>query len=204
MFTGIVTAVATVRAIEAGQGRDTRFTLEGPDEAASIAIGASICHDGVCLTVMERADVGGGIARWLIEASRETLDLTTMGQWAEGRRVNIERSLKVGDELGGHIVSGHVDGIGACLSVTPENGSHRVRLRAPRPLHRFIAKKGSVAIDGVSLTVNEVEDDVFGINVIAHTWAVTTLGGLVPGRPVNLEVDLMARYAARLMETRDA
>jgi riboflavin synthase len=124
-----------------------------------------------------------------------------MGAWTVGRPVNLERAARLGDELGGHIVSGHVDGVGQVLSITPEGGSHRVRVRAPRPLHRFIAPKGSIAVDGVSLTVNEVEDDVFGVNIIPHTWDVTTLGRLQAGDRVNLEIDLIARYVARWRET---
>jgi riboflavin synthase len=136
-----------------------------------------------------------------VEASAETLSATNLGDWTIGHRVNLERAARLGDELGGHIVSGHVDGVGGVLSVTPEGGSHRIRFRAPRPLHRFIAPKGSVAVDGVSLTVNEVEDDVFGVNIIPHTWNATTLGGLVAGARVNLEIDVIARYVARWRET---
>jgi riboflavin synthase len=136
-----------------------------------------------------------------VEVSAETLSLTTLDDWAKGRRVNLERAARVGDELGGHIVSGHVDGVGEVLSVDSEGGSHRVRIRAPKPLHRFIAPKGSITLEGVSLTVNEVEDDVFGVNLIPHTWDVTTLGELAPGARVNLEIDMLARYLARWRET---
>jgi len=136
-----------------------------------------------------------------VEVSGETLSRTTLSDWREGRRVNLERAARVGDELGGHIVSGHVDGIGEVLSVESEGGSHRVRVRAPRPLHRFIAPKGSITVEGVSLTVNEVEDEVFGVNLIPHTWEVTTLGELVAGARVNLEIDMLARYLARFAET---
>jgi riboflavin synthase len=136
-----------------------------------------------------------------VEVSGETLAVSTLGAWTEGRRVNLERAARVGDELGGHIVSGHVDGIGEVLSVESEGGSHRLRIRAPRPLHRFIAPKGSITIEGVSLTVNDVADDVFGVNLIPHTWDVTTLGELVAGARVNLEIDMLARYLARWRET---
>jgi riboflavin synthase len=136
-----------------------------------------------------------------VEVSGETLSMTTLGDWIEGRRINLERAARLGDELGGHIVSGHVDGVGEVIAVVPEGGSHRVRVRAPRPLHRYIAPKGSITVEGVSLTVNDVEDDVFGVNIIPHTWDVTTLGGLQAGSRVNLEIDMLARYLARWRET---
>ena len=136
-----------------------------------------------------------------VEISGESLSLTTLGEWKEGRPVNLERAARVGDELGGHIVSGHVDGIGEVTSITSEGGSHRVQVRVPKPLHRFIAPKGSITIEGVSLTVNEVEDDTFGVNLIPHTWDVTTLGSLQVGSRVNLEIDMLARYLARWRET---
>jgi riboflavin synthase len=129
------------------------------------------------------------------------LSKTTLGQWSEGAPVNLERAARLGDELGGHIVSGHVDGVGEVVSVEPEGGSHRIRIRAPKPLHRFIAPKGSITVEGVSLTVNEVDDDVFGVNLIPHTWDVTTLGRLAAGAKVNLEIDMLARYLARYQET---
>jgi riboflavin synthase len=127
--------------------------------------------------------------------------LTTLDNWKPGRRVNLERAARVGDELGGHIVSGHVDGVGEVIAVHAEGGSHRVQIRVPRPLHRLVASKGSVTVEGVSLTVNEVDDDVFGVNLIPHTWDVTTLGELKPGSRVNLEIDMLARYLARWRET---
>jgi riboflavin synthase len=195
MFTGIVTDVGRVRAIR-DTNRDRRFEIETRFDVASIDMGASISHAGCCLTVVEK-----GEGWFAVEVSGETLAVTTLGDWTEGRRVNLERAAKVGDELGGHIVSGHVDGIGEVLSVAEEGGSHRVSIRAPKPLHRFIAPKGSITIEGVSLTVNEVEDDVFGVNLIPHTWDVTTLGELKPGARVNLEIDMLARYLARWRET---
>ena len=166
-------------------------------DTAGIAIGASIACSGCCLTATE---VGSD---WFAaDASAETLACTTLGTWQAGSRVNLERSLRLGDELGGHIVSGHVDGVGTALSATPENGSTRWRLRVPRDLARFIATKGSVAVDGVSLTVNEVDGDTFGVNVIPHTESVTGFGTLRPGAAVNIEIDMLARYVARLAETK--
>ena len=195
MFTGIITDIGKVRAIK-DTNRDRRFEIETAYDLATIDIGASIAHSGCCLTVVEK-----GEGWFAVEVSGESLSLTTLDQWAVGGRINLERATKVGDELGGHIVSGHVDGLGEVISVTVEGGSHRVKVRVPRPLHRYIAPKGSIAVEGVSLTVNEVEDDVFGVNIIPHTWDVTTLGQLVAGAKVNLEIDVLARYAARWQET---
>ena len=195
MFTGIVTDVGRVRAVR-DTNRDRRFEIETRFDLSTVDIGASISHAGCCLTVVEKAD--GWFA---VEVSGETLSLTTLSDWEEGRPVNLERAARVGDELGGHIVSGHVDGIGEVISIESEGGSHRVQVRVPRPLHRFIAPKGSITIEGVSLTVNEVEDDVFGVNLIPHTWDVTTLGTLTVGSRVNLEIDMLARYLARWRET---
>ena len=195
MFTGIVTDVGRVRVVR-DTNRDRRFEIETGFDLATVEIGASIAHAGCCLTVVEKGD--GWFA---VEVSAETLAMTTLGDWAEGRRVNLERAARVGDELGGHIVSGHVDGVGEVVSVEAEGGSHRVKVRVPRPLHRLIAPKGSITVEGVSLTVNEVEDDVFGVNLIPHTWEVTTLGTLAAGARVNLEIDMLARYLARWRET---
>jgi riboflavin synthase len=195
MFTGIVTDVGRVRRVR-DTNRDRRFEIDTAFDLATLDIGASVSHAGCCLTVVEK-----GHDWFAVEVSGETLSLTTLADWEKGRRVNLERAAKVGDELGGHIVSGHVDGIGQVLSVESEGGSHRVRIRVPRPLHRFIAPKGSITVEGVSLTVNEVEDDVFGVNLIPHTWDVTTLGDLKAGARVNLEIDMLARYLARWRET---
>lgn len=195
MFTGIVTDVGRVRAVRE-TNRDLRFEIETKFDLTTVDIGASISHAGCCLTVVEKAD--GWFA---VEVSGETLSLTTLSDWKEGRPVNLERAARVGDELGGHIVSGHVDGVGEVISIESEGGSHRVQVRAPRPLHRFIAPKGSITIEGVSLTVNEVADDIFGVNLIPHTWDVTTLGTLDVGARVNLEIDMLARYLARWRET---
>lgn len=195
MFTGIVTDVGRVRAVR-DTNRDRRFEVETAYDLASVPMGASISHAGCCLTVVDKGE------HWFaVEVSGETLDRTTLADWTPGQRINLERPTRVGDELGGHIVSGHVDGVGEVVSVEPEGGSHRIRIKAPAPLHRYIAPKGSIAVDGVSLTVNEVEGDVFGVNIIPHTWEVTTLGGLKPGSRVNLEIDMLARYAARWQET---
>jgi len=195
MFTGIVTDVGRVRAVR-DTNRDRRFEIETGFDLSTLDIGASVSHAGCCLTIVEKG------ADWFaVEVSGETLSATTLDNWKEGRRVNLERAARVGDELGGHIVSGHVDGVGEVVYVESEGGSHRVRIRVPKPLHRFIAPKGSIAIEGVSLTVNEVEDDVFGVNLIPHTWDVTTLGELKPGARVNLEIDMLARYLARWRET---
>ena len=195
MFTGIVTDVGRVRAVR-DTNRDRRFEIETRFDLATVDIGASISHAGCCLTVVEK-----GPDWFAVEVSGETLSLTTLGDWTAGRPVNLERAAKVGDELGGHIVSGHVDGLGEVVAVAEEGGSHRVQFRVPRPLHRLIAPKGSITIEGVSLTVNEVEDDVFGVNLIPHTWEVTTLGTLRVGARVNLEIDMLARYLARWRET---
>ena len=195
MFTGIVTDVGRVRTVR-DTNRDRRFEIETGFDTATIDIGASVSHAGCCLTVVDK-----GPGWFAVEVSGETLSLTTLGDWTEGRRVNLERAARVGDELGGHIVSGHVDGVGEVLSIESEGGSHRVRVRVPKPLHRYIAPKGSITLEGVSLTVNEVEDDVFGVNLIPHTWDVTTLGELKPGARVNLEIDMLARYLARWRET---
>ena len=195
MFTGIVTDVGRVRAVR-DTNRDRRFEIETAFDLSTVEIGASIAHAGCCLTVVEK-----GEGWFAVEVSGETLSRTTLGDWTPGYPVNLERSARVGDELGGHIVSGHVDGVGEVVSVAAEGGSHRVRIRVPRPLHRYIAEKGSIAVEGVSLTVNEVEDDVFGVNLIPHTWDVTTLGRLQPGSRVNLEIDMLARYLARWRET---
>ena len=195
MFTGIVTDVGRVRAIR-DTNRDRRFEIETAFDMAGVAMGASIACSGCCLTVVDKGD--GWFAA---EVSGETLGATTLSDWATGAGVNLERAARAGDELGGHIVSGHVDGVGEVVSLQVEGGSHRLRIRAPRPLHRYIAPKGSIAMEGVSLTVNEVDDDVFGVNIIPHTWDVTTLGRLKAGSKVNLEIDMLARYLARWQET---
>lgn len=199
MFTGIVTGLGLVREIQPlGSTSDMRLVIGAPwPDTAAIPLGASIACSGCCLTAVE---IG---ADWFaVTASAETLSKTTLGVWAVGSRVNLERPLKVGDELGGHIVSGHVDGVGRVLSATPEHGSVRWVFEVPRDLARFIAPKGSVAVDGVSLTVNEVSGETFGVNIIPHTAQVTRFGELCPGDAVNIEIDTVARYVGRLTEYR--
>ncbi len=198
MFTGIITAVGTIRAIEPiGDGKDMRLVIAAPwEDTASIALGASVACSGCCLTA-----VAVSADSFAVDASAETLACTTLGSWTVGSKINLERSLKIGDELGGHMVSGHADGVGEALSATAENGSTRWRFRVPAPLARFIAVKGSVAVNGVSLTVNEVKDDMFAVNVIPHTASVTGFGTMKPGDKVNIEIDMLARYVARLAET---
>ena len=197
MFTGIVTALGTVRSIAPlGHSADMRLMIAAPwPDTASIAVGASIGCSGCCLTAVEL-----GPDWFAADASAETLSKTTLGRWQTGTRVNLERSLRIGDEIGGHLVSGHVDGIGEAVSSTPEHGSTRWVFRVPPALSRFIAVKGSIAVDGVSLTVNEVTDDTFGVNIIPHTTAVTGFGSLRLGDEVNIEIDMLARYVARLAE----
>ena len=196
MFTGIVTDIGEIVADTPGsQAGDRRFVVRTRHDMTPIAIGASIACSGCCLTVVEK---GGD--RFTVEVSGESLAKTHLGDWSVGSRLNLELSLKLGDELGGHLVYGHVDGTGTVVSMTPEGGSVRFVFEAPGDLARFIAAKGSIAVDGVSLTVNEVTGNRFGINIISHTQAVTTLGAARVGQRVNLEVDMLARYVARLLE----
>jgi riboflavin synthase len=196
MFTGIVTDIG--RIVETKVTGDLRARIATGYDVTGIDIGASIACDGVCLTVVA---LGDQPENWFdVEISGETVSKTNLDRWVPGQRVNLERALKVGDELGGHIVSGHVDGLAEVVSVRPEGGSVRVRFRAPEALARFIAPKGSVALNGTSLTVNEVEGPEFGVNFIPHTQEVTTWGEVAVGDRVNLEVDTMARYVARLRE----
>ena len=193
MFTGIITDIGTIARLE--QRGDLRARIETRYDTTGIDIGASIACDGVCLTAVA---LGQG---WFeVEISAETVSKTNLGTWAEGRRVNLERALKVGDELGGHIVSGHVDGLAEVIAMQDEGDSTRVRFRAPAALAGFIAPKGSVALNGTSLTVNEVEGTEFGVNLIPHTKAVTTWGQTRVGDKLNLEIDTLARYVARLRE----
>lgn len=193
MFTGIITDVGRVASVK--RRGDMYARIETAYDTAKIDIGASIASDGVCLTVV---DLGPG---WYgVDISAETLERTNLGAWSEGQRVNLERALKVGDELGGHIVSGHVDGVAEVVALTDEGDSTRVRFLAPAALSKFIAPKGSVALNGTSLTVNEVEGDSFGVNLIPHTKEVTNWGDIAVGDKVNLEIDTLARYVARLHE----
>jgi riboflavin synthase len=205
MFTGIVTDLGRVAALSGGTNL-RRIRIECAYDPATIALGASIACGGPCLTVVAVGEAPAG-AWFEVDAAAETLARTTVGAWKPGTRVNLERSLKVGDELGGHIVTGHVDGIARIVAreaVTagddPWGPTARFAIRVPKPLHRFIAEKGSVCLDGTSLTVNQVDDDLLFVLIIPHTLAVTTWGERQPGDRLNLEVDLMARYAARLAE----
>ncbi|MFT4077181.1 MAG: riboflavin synthase [Asticcacaulis sp.] len=195
MFTGIISSMGTVETlIKSDAG--VRLTMRVDFDLDDVEIGASISHAGCCLTVVSKQG-----RSYDLDVSNETLNLTNLGQWQEGSKVNIERALKIGDELGGHIVSGHVDGLAKLISVKQDGDSYRLTFEAPAPLHRFIAPKGSVALDGISLTVNEVEGQTFGVNIIPHTWLHTTLSKTTVGDSVNLEVDRLARYAARWFET---
>jgi riboflavin synthase len=193
MFTGIITDIGTIS--ELTQGGDLRARITCAYDTGRIDMGASIASDGVCLTVVDL-----GTDWYEVQVSRETVDMTNLGDWAVGRRVNLERALRVGDELGGHIVSGHVDGVAEVVAMRDEGDSTRVTLRAPEALAKFIAPKGSVALNGTSLTVNEVEGCDFGINFIPHTKVSTTWGDTKVGDRVNLEIDTLARYVARLAE----
>jgi riboflavin synthase len=196
MFTGIITDIGHVLALE-NRG-DLRARIATGYDISGIEIGASIASDGVCLTVVDKGTDPKG---WYdVDISAETVSKTSLAAWVVGKRVNLERALKVGDELGGHIVSGHVDGVALIVAMTDEGDSTRVTLEAPDDLGRFIAPKGSVALNGTSLTVNEVDGARFGINFIPHTKSVTTWGDAAVGDRVNLEVDTMARYVARLQD----
>ena len=196
MFTGLITDVGEVVARKGGQ-----FTIATRYPAASIALGASISCDGVCLTATTVAiDTKG--AHFTVDVSNETISKTTLKEWAPGRQVNLERALKAGDELGGHIVSGHVDGVAKIVSITNDGESRRFLFDAPEHLARYIAPKGASALDGTSLTVNEVSGTRFGVNVIPHTLTVTAWGAKTPGDLINLEADVFARYVARLLEFR--
>ncbi|CDK98385.1 riboflavin synthase alpha chain [Magnetospirillum gryphiswaldense MSR-1 v2] len=195
MFTGIVTDLGAIRRVVRNAGKETRFEINTAYDLNGIDIGASIAHNGVCLTIVDK-----GADWYAVEVSAESISKTTLGDWVEGGRINLERAMKVGDELGGHIVSGHVDGVATVMSITDENESKRFVFEAPENLAKFVAPKGSVALDGVSLTVNEVDGRRFGINVIPHTQAVTTFGRLRQGDRVNMEIDMLARYVARLLD----
>jgi riboflavin synthase len=195
MFTGIIMDMGRVRSI--APGGDTRMEIETALELGSIALGASMACSGPCLTVVEK-----GPGWFAVTVSAETLSRTTLGAWKPGTRVNLERALRLGDELGGHLVTGHIDGIATLLEDRPEGDSRRWLLEAPPELAQFVASKGSVALDGVSLTVNEVEGNRFGVNLIPHTLTHTTLDAMRAGARLNLEIDLLARYLQRLVDSR--
>jgi riboflavin synthase len=201
MFTGIITDIGTIKSIE--ERGDLRAVIACGYDMSGVDIGASIACSGVCLTVVEK-----GTDTFAVDISGETVSCTASGQWSEGRKLNLERALKVGDELGGHIVTGHVDGVGEVLLWEADGGSHRLEVRVPPAIAAFVAAKGSVTIDGVSLTVNSVADSdgqtSIGLNIIPHTAAMTTLGGLTPGDAVNLEIDVLARYLKRIEDLRAA
>jgi riboflavin synthase len=196
MFTVIVTDLGTVR--EISPGAVTRLVIETAYDVKGIDLGASVSCSGCCLSVVEKGEQGG--KGWLaFEVSNETLDVTNLGAWGVGSRINLERALKVGDELGGHLVSGHVDGVGSIAEVRQDGGSVRLTVEAPAKLMKYIAPKGSITLDGVSLTVNEVGESSFGVNIIPITQEVTSLGSIRVGTRVNLEIDQVARYVARLL-----
>lgn len=200
MFTGIITDIGTIASVE--QRGDTRVVIRTAYDTVAIDLGASIACSGVCLTVVDKA------AGWFaVDASAETLRRTAQGHWAVGHRLNLERAMKLGDELGGHIVTGHVDGIAEIVGITPDGDSKRIDISLPSTLAPYVAAKGSVTVDGVSLTVNEVADQpdgstIFAINLIPHTQSVTTLGALAVGQSVNIEIDVLARYLFRMEQYR--
>lgn len=204
MFTGIITDIGVIDAVEA-RG-DTRVIVRTGYDPATIDLGASVACSGVCLTVVDKS--ASGVPGWFaVDVSAETVRRTAQGDWAVGHRLNLERAMKLGDELGGHIVTGHVDGIGEVISIAPEGDSKRITISLPATLAPYVAAKGSVTVDGVSLTVNEVVDEPggatrFAINLIPHTQKVTTLGTLAPGQPVNIEIDVLARYLFRMEQYR--
>lgn len=195
MFTGIVQDIGTVVSLE--KKGDWRICVQTGLDLSQTEIGASIACAGCCLTVVDKSS-----NRFSVEVSEETLSKTTIGEWAEGTKINLEPALKMGDELGGHMVSGHVDGLAHIESIEPDKDSHKLIIRMPSALERFIAPKGSVCLDGVSLTVNTVENDLFSVNIIPHTWKHTTFGQKSAGAALNMEVDMLARYVARVMEVR--
>ncbi|NCT40760.1 MAG: riboflavin synthase [Alphaproteobacteria bacterium] len=199
MFTGLIQDIGRVRSID--KDGDWRIVIETNMDMSRHDIGASIACSGCCLTVVEKgADADGD---WFaVDVSHESLGLTVIGSWEEGARVNLEPSLRLGDEMGGHIVSGHVDGLAELTEIKEDHDSWRLSIRVPHDLAGFIASKGSVALDGISLTVNEVEGDVFGVNIIPHTWEHTTLSNRRVGDNLNLEIDMLARYVARMLQQR--
>ena len=193
MFTGIVTAMGTVASVE--HDKDWRFVINAPWACDEINLGASICCSGVCLTVTDRSSDS-----FEVDVSEETLSRTTLQTWQEGTAVNLERSLRMGDEMGGHIVSGHVDGVAVIENITAVSDSHRLEISLPPLLAGFVSEKGSIALNGVSLTVNSVSENSFCVNIIEHTWKNTNLGDSALGSCLNLEIDMLARYVSRLMQ----
>lgn len=204
MFTGIITDIGTVAKVE--QRGDLRLVVQSRYDMGGVDLGASIACSGVCLTVVDKAPAGED-GWFAVDVSHESVSRTAPGLWQEGARLNLERALKVGDELGGHIVTGHVDGVGTLVSATRDGDSTRLLIEAPHALAPYLAAKGSITVDGVSLTVNSVEDEAdgacrFGLNIIPHTQALTTLDDLAPGRRFNLEIDILARYLGRMEQLR--
>jgi riboflavin synthase len=198
MFTGIVTDIGTIRSLE--QRGDLRLVIGCGYDMGGVDLGASIACSGCCLTVVDK-----GPDWFAVDASAETISKTARGLWEQGRKLNLERALKIGDELGGHIVTGHVDGVGEVIGICPEGDSHRVGISVSAELAPYIAAKGSITVDGVSLTVNDVKDQAdgtahFSLNIIPHTWSVTSFAGLAAGQQVNLEIDVLARYLARMRD----
>lgn len=198
MFTGLVSHIGTLERIEP-RGGDVRLHVRSAIPAETLALGASVSHDGACLTIVSAVADGEG-SRHAVDVSQETLSKTTLGGWDEGQAINLERAARFGDEIGGHLVTGHVDGVGKLIERSDDARSIRMVFEAPGALSRMIASKGSICINGVSLTVNEVEDARFGVNLIPHTAEVTSLGALQRAARVNLEIDLIARYLARLTD----
>lgn len=202
MFTGIVKAVGQVRTVDAGRP-DPRYTIEASLDLSDLPLGASIACSGCCLTVVDKGRAGE--KDWFsVDVSRETLSRTALGRWQVGTKVNLEPSLQMGMELGGHIVTGHVDSVAMLETLMPEGGSHRMNFRVPRDFASFLAVKGSVAVEGISLTVNAVEETLFGVNIIPYTWENTNLSGARPGDLLNFEVDILARYVRRMLDCEKA
>ncbi|MCB1839715.1 MAG: riboflavin synthase, partial [Alphaproteobacteria bacterium] len=191
MFTGIVQDIGTVRCVDRTRG-DLRFEIKTNLNLESVPLGASICCSGCCLTVVEKT-----VDSFSVDVSAETLSKTSLGEWKEGTQVNLEPSLKMGDELGGHFVFGHIDAVTRIIESKPEGDSHRLKIALSAETAPFIAPKGSVALDGISLTVNEVKKDYFGVNIIPHTWEKTTLGQKIADDKLNIEIDMLARYVSR-------
>ena len=194
MFTGIITDIGRIASVDETRG-DKRFAIYTNFDLETVDIGASIACSGCCLTVVKKID-----DMFFVDVSSETLSKTNLGSWQDADRVNLERALKMGDELGGHIVSGHIDGLAECVSIAPEGDSHRLVFKTPKGMDKMVAPKGSVTLDGISLTVNEVVGDTFGVNIIPHTWDKTTLGRVKIGDDIHFEADMLARYVARYIE----